>query len=125
MRDDEFFDAVYQMWSSTTGAKDRYWTPEEFDDRSGRFKVYAVAEGQGRKLVATSCSERDAEFIAGIHGALPELIRRLHDAVDEADRVDWYRDAAECRIAELELELIELKQVIQQLSTDPPWHRHE
>ena len=120
----EFFDELYQLWSMTTGAGDRYWMPEEFDDRSGRFKIYGVAEGdKQRKLVAAGLNERDAEFIAGLHGAVPDLIRALHEAVAEAERADYDRDSRECRIAELELELSELKQVISNLSQEPPWHQ--
>jgi len=129
--DAEFFDEIYQLWSMTTGAGDRYWMPEEFDDRSGpptptplRFKLYAVAEDEKpRKLIATGLDERDAEFISGLHGAVPDLIRALHEAVAEAERVDYDRDSRECRIAELELELSELKQVISNLSQEPPWHQ--
>ena len=120
----EFFDELYQLWSMTTGAGDRYWMPEEFDDRSGRFKIYGVAEGdKPRKLVATGLNELDAEFITGLHGAVPDLIRALHEAVAEAERADYDRDSRECRIAELELELSELKQVISNLSQEPPWHQ--
>lgn len=118
----EFFDELYQLWSMTTGAGDRYWMPEEFDDRSGRFKLYAIAD-EFRTLVATGLNERDAEFVAGLHGAVPDLIRALHEAVAEAERADYDRDSRECRIAELELELSELKQVISNLSQEPPWHR--
>ena len=120
--DEEFFDELYQLWSMTTGAGDRYWMPEEFDDRSGRFKLYAIAD-EFRTLVATGLNERDAEFVAGLHGAVPDLIRALHEAVAEAERADYDRDSRECRIAELELELSELKQVISNLSQEPPWHR--
>jgi len=123
-QEDEFFDELYQLWSGTTGAVERYWMPEEFDDRSGRWKLYAVADGdKPRKLVATGLSERDAEFVAGLHGAVPDLIRRLHEALEEADRADYDRDSRECRIAELELELIEMKQIISNLSKTPPWHQ--
>lgn len=122
----EFFDELYQMWSKTTGARDRYWMPEEFDDGSHRFKIYGVADEVReipRKLIATGLNERDAEFVAGMHGALPDLIRALLDATAESDRADYDRDSRECRIAELELELIEMKQIISNLSKEPPWHQ--
>ena len=124
--DDEFFDELYQLWSGTTGAADRWWMPEEFDDRSGRFKLYAIADellDLPRKLVATGLNERDAEFVAGLHGAVPDLIRALHEATAEAERADYDRDSRECRIAELELELIEMKQIVANLSQEPPWHQ--
>ena len=115
--EDEFFDELYQLWSNTTGAGDRFWMPEEFDDGSHRFKLYAVAEdGQPRKLIATGLNERDAEFVAGLHGAVPDLIRALSDAIAEAERADYERDSGECRIAELELELVEMKQIISNFS---------
>ena len=72
-------------------------------------------------MVAAEVSEWDAEFIAGLHGAVPDLIRRLHDAVSEADIADYARDSRECRIAELEVEVSELKAVIDGLSKEPPW----
>ena len=123
--DEEFFDELYRLWSKTTQAEGSYWMPEEFEDRSGRFKIYAVPDEEGgqRKLVATGVSDNDAEFITGIHGALPELIRVLYAALDEADRADYDKDSRECRIAELEMELIDMKQIIANLSTDPPWHQ--
>jgi hypothetical protein len=119
--DREFFDHLLQLWFKTTGAEDRYWMPEPFTDGSGRFNLYAVAENETRKLVASGLNERDADFISGIHGCLFDLHRRIHEALDEADRSDYGRDSRECRMAELELELIELKDVIQRLSQDPPW----
>ena len=124
MGEDEFFDELYQLWAKSTGAEDRFWMPEEFDDRSGRYKLWAVSQdGETRKLVATGLSEWDAEFIAGLHGAVPELIRRLHDAVYDAEQADYDRDSRECRIAELQLELIEMKQIVANLSKEQPWHQ--
>ena len=121
--DIDFFDELYQLWSKTTGTG--YWLPQEYVDGTGRWKLYAVDYDDKRQLVASELREADAEFIAGMHGALPELIRLLHSALDEADRADCERDSQWCRIGELELELIDLKRVVQGLSQDPPWGRHE
>ena len=121
--EDEFFDELYQLWSKTTGAGDRFWMPEHIGDPTHRHNVYAVAEDGSKTLVARDMPEVDAEFVAGLHGALPDLIRRLHDAVSEADQFDHDRDSRECRIAELELELMEMKQIISNLSKSPPWHQ--
>ena len=140
------FDEIYSVWAKTTGAEDKYWMPTEYCDSTHRFKVYAVNNEGVQKLIASELKDEDAEFIAGIHGLLPDLIRRLGDALDEADRADSDKDARECRIAELELEVQDLsetlmhketviglremecqdyRQIIQNLSQakDAPWHQ--
>ncbi|BBC53837.1 hypothetical protein [Mycobacterium phage PP] len=114
MEDREFFDLLYQQWSKTTGAQDQYWMSEEYSDGTGRWKVYAVATDKDgetvRKLIASDFqNEADADFVAGVHGCLADLIRALHTAMDEADSKDYDRDSRECRIAELEMENAELE----------------
>ena len=121
MDDQDFFDHLYQVWSKTTGSGDRFWVPEEHFDKSGRHNVYAVSDGETRKLIASGMSEVDSDFVTALHGCLPDLVRRLGEALDEADRADFERDSRECRIAELESEVAELKRVVDGLSTDPPW----
>ena len=123
MDDRDFFDHLFQLWSKTTGSDDRYWMPEEYTDRSGRFNIYAIGQDETRKLVASGLSDNDAEFFAGVHGCTADLVRRLHEALDEADRADYGRDSRECRLAELELELADLHAVVQGLSRDAPWHQ--
>lgn len=113
MDDREFFDELYQQWSKTTGAEDRYWAVEEHFDKSGRFNIFAVSPTDQlapRKLVAVGLNERDADFLATLHAVLPDLVGRLHEAFDEADRADYDRDSRECRIAELETENTELRE---------------
>lgn len=128
MEDRDFFDKLYQLWQSTTGAEDRFWMPEKNSDHSGRWNIYAVGEDKSRKLLASGLTENDSDFITAMHGCLPDLWRRLHSALDEADRADYERDSRECRIAELEVALAEelasvakLQTVVENLSTDPPW----
>jgi hypothetical protein len=53
--------------------------------------------------------DEDADFITAIHGCFPDLIRTVLAALDEADRADFDKDSRECRIAELEAELAELR----------------
>ncbi|AEK07406.1 hypothetical protein ROCKSTAR_41 [Mycobacterium phage Rockstar] len=113
MEDRDFFDLLHQQWAKTTGAENMYWASEEYKDGTGRWKVYAVKvdeEGnETKKLIASELqNEADADFIAAVHGCLPDLTRRLHMALDEADRADYDRDSRECRLAELELENAEL-----------------
>lgn len=122
MDDREFFDHLFQMWSKTTWAKDRYWDYNR-DQMTGLYKIDSVGERDERGNVAYGLYEADADWITAVHGCFPDLIRRLHSALDEADTADQNRDSRECRIAELELELIDMKTIIQNLSNDPPWHQ--
>lgn len=125
MEDRDFFDLLYQHWVKTTGAEDRFWMVEKYKDGTDRWRLYAVGQDESRKLIASEIhNEADADFITAIHGCFADLHRRLHAALDEADTADYERDSRECRIAELEMEVSELKKVIEGLSTDPPWSRH-
>ncbi|AJD82459.1 hypothetical protein SHEEN_41 [Mycobacterium phage Sheen] len=115
MEDRDFFDLLHQQWAKTTGAEDTFWSVEKYKDGTERWKVYSVKvdeEGnEQKKLVASEVqNEQDADFIAAVHGCMPDLVRRLHMALDEADSADYQRDSRECRIAELELENQELQQ---------------
>ena len=108
MEDRELFDHLYQLWSKTTGAQDMYWMPEKYGQAFGKplFRLMAVGD-ESRKHLASFLGDEDADFITAIHGCLPDLVRRLHAALDEVDRADYDKDSRECRIAELELELME------------------
>ena len=126
MEDREFFDHLYQVWKDTTGAEDQYWMPEKYKDGTDRWKIYAVAQDESRKLIASEIhSEADADFITGVHGCLADLWRRLHSALDEADAADYDRDSREARIWELESEVESLKDIIEGLSKEPPWKHHD
>lgn len=128
--DNEFFDIMYQQWSKTTGAEHTYWMPvessvqtmvgEEFLDYK-QFDIVAVKQtdgGEERTEVAGFLREEDADFLCGIHGALPDLVRRLHDAVDEAESKDAARDRAEAVSAELALENIALREQVRELERE-------
>ncbi|QDF15823.1 hypothetical protein SEA_KIPPER29_41 [Mycobacterium phage Kipper29] len=112
-QDHDFFDILYQQWAKSTMAEFGYWMPEEarvpsiFETDNGHwdFNVYAVnQETNAKELVATGLSEDDADFICGLHGALPDLIRRLHEAIDDATRKDEANDIAQGQLAEALLE---------------------
>lgn len=109
MDDRDFFDLLYQMWTKTTGAEDRYWMLVEYPDRTGRQRIFAADKEETRILVGSELPEPDADWITAVHGCFPDLIRRLNSALDEADRADYKRDERECRIAELEMELQQLE----------------
>ncbi|AUV61999.1 hypothetical protein KIV63_gp45 [Mycobacterium phage SWU2] len=117
MEDRDFFDLLHQQWAKTTGAEQMFWMPEQYKDGTNRWKLHAVYMGtdgeETRKLIASDFqSEADADFIAAVHGCMPDLVRRLHAALDEADSKDYDRDSRECRIAELELENKELREKV-------------
>ncbi|AGK85998.1 hypothetical protein Chy4_0036 [Mycobacterium phage Chy4] len=114
--DHEFFDVLYQQWSHTTEAKTRYWVVEFDGDEHLQWQVFAVDQSDGSKLwLGSFHREQDADFVAGLHGALPDLIRRLHDATDEAVRKDEANDIAQGQLAEALLENQGLKAQILEL----------
>lgn len=100
MDDRDFFDTLYQGWSKTTGAAECFWMPEE--DREGALNVYAVDKDQNKFIVATDLDEPDAAFITALHGCFADLVRRLHAALDEADRLDLERDQLVLQLARCE-----------------------
>ncbi|QBP30520.1 hypothetical protein SEA_CHARM_39 [Mycobacterium phage Charm] len=112
----EFFDELYQQWSKTTWAKDSYWMPEEDESFPGSFNLIAVnPNNDERKPLAAFMEEADAEFVSGLHGAIPDLIRHLGEATDRADRLDEARDRAEGIAADALLENAGLKERIRDL----------
>ena len=98
MTDREFFNALLEVWRGTTRAESSYWETKKFGDQ---WCVYSVGRDDSRVLVGTAMTEQDADFIVAVHGALPDMVRRLHSAVDEADRLDAERDEREQLIADL------------------------
>lgn len=117
--DDEFFSILYQQWAMTTGAKNHYYGVADRGDtcdEAVRYQVYAAeTESGGQRYIAGFYSEADADFFAGMHGALPDLIRRLHDLNDEAESKDAARDRAEALNADLALENMGLAERIREL----------
>ncbi|AVR76987.1 hypothetical protein SEA_JABIRU_36 [Mycobacterium phage Jabiru] len=100
MENDEFFDYIYQQWSKTTGAENRFYTVEEvaFDtdnDYEKTWDVVAVSETDDKQLVANFHSEQDADWFASVHGCFADLIRTLKDQADEIERLDERVDSQE------------------------------
>lgn len=117
--DKEFFDELYQLWSKTTGAKDRYWMPVQDEEASSFYSLVAVSgDDDSKKHVASFLSEEDADFIAGLHGAVPDLIRRLHEALDEAVEKDDENDAAQGALADVLLENLHLRSTIHEMEIE-------
>lgn len=90
--------------------------PEQPDPDVNKFNIYAVDQDGNRKLVASDLSDVDADFITGVHGCLPDLVRRLLAAVDEADRLDLELDNTLGRVLVLELEADEFSSIIGDLT---------
>jgi hypothetical protein len=118
MDDREFFDKLYQSWSKTSGAENTFWMPEENESFPGTYLLVATDSGDKRIHVADFLNETDGDFIASVHGALPEIVRRVLDAIDESDRLDAEKDDLHVRIAELEMEADALQARIAELEMD-------
>ncbi|AHJ86652.1 hypothetical protein CRB1_41 [Mycobacterium phage CRB1] len=115
-QDHEFFDILYQQWTKSTLAEHGYWMPEEDTSFPGSFNLIAVHQSKDeRRPIAAFMDEADAEFVAGLHGAVPDLIRRLHEAIDEAVRKDEQNDIAQGQLADALLENEGLKEQIREL----------
>ncbi|QGJ97083.1 hypothetical protein SEA_PETTERN_37 [Mycobacterium phage PetterN] len=100
MENDEFFDYIYQQWSKTTGAENRFYTVEEVtldsdNDYEKTWDVVAVSETDGKQFVANFHSEQDADWFASVHGCFADLIRTLKDQADEIERLDERVDSQE------------------------------
>jgi hypothetical protein len=108
----EMIDTLYSLWAKTTGVGDCYW---DYEDIWEDFNLRAVNSDGELTFLGYTEIESDADWITAIHGAFPELVRRFHTALDECDRADSDRDSRECRIAELEMEVAELKEDLQGL----------
>jgi hypothetical protein len=113
MDDRDFFDHLFQQFARTTGAEDTFWMPEVSEEFPGLYNISSVDERQKKHPVASYLVEVDADFITAIHGCMPDLVRRLHDALDEADHADSNRDEREQEVFRLALENQELRQQIE------------
>lgn len=126
---EDFLDRLYQGFSKTTGAENRFWIVEAEPDVTGEvpgFAVYAMDQEENKSWVGWFLSEQDADFVATLHGAIPDLVRVTRTALDDAERLSLDRDQQEGRIADLELEILGLKQALtafeeaDQMQFDPP-----
>jgi hypothetical protein len=117
MDERDFFDHLYQLWAKTTHANDGEWEVND-DGEHILVDVWSTDKDGWEQTIGYGMYKQDAEFISQVHAALPELVRRALAAFDEAERVDQDRDARECRIAELEMELSEANYINSKLRND-------
>jgi len=104
----DFVDQLHQLWAKTTNFGMGWYVKE--NDLIGGWCVMPVdftPADAPRDVcsVADFTTETDAQFIAVIHGAIPELVKTVHDALDEADRLDTEKDDLIIKIADLEMDL--------------------
>lgn len=122
MEDREFFDLLYQMWTKTTHAQDRYWDYQEYGDT---WDINAVGPGDDdSEAVAAVATEADADWITAVHGCFGDLYRRLLTALDEADALDAEMDEVQQQLMAAEMRVDELAQIVENLSKEPPWQQH-
>lgn len=112
MDDHSFLDHIYSIWAKTSGGDDTFWTPQEDKDYPGRWGIFATDKDENRQFIGEFFSELDADFVCGLHGCIGDLVRRMHAALDEADRADRERDEQEQSIYALAVENEELKQEV-------------
>ena len=115
MEDREFFDTLYQLWAGTSWAADGYWKCEEDPGpvlrrgvRSSLWFVQAVNAEDETFSIASGMAEADADYVTAIHVCLPDLVRRLHSALDESERLDTELDVYQGRLAAAEMRVDEL-----------------
>jgi len=109
MDDIDFFSTLYQGWSKTTGAENSYWMPVEDEETPEYVDIVAVDQDDNRKPVASSVRVEDAAWITALHGCFADLVRRLHQAVDEAERFECEKDNVICEMAQLAVENNDLR----------------
>lgn len=117
MDDLEFFDVLYQGWSKTTGAADTFWMPEEVAELHDGYRIVSVRQDQTKETVAANLTEDDAAWITALHGCFADLTRRLHEAVDEAERFDCEKDRVINEMALLAEENNELRERLSKYET--------
>lgn len=109
----DFLDTLYQGWSKTEGAEDRFYIVEEDSDHHcggpGTWNVWAVGQDESREFVASFDTEHDADWFASLHGAFPDMYRNLLAQSDENDQLDTRNDELTGEIADIAGELADAK----------------
>jgi hypothetical protein len=99
--DQEFFDMLHQSWSKTTGAVQGDWEVEQVGNS---WTILARDDSGAVVLADLILSQDDAQFIAVVHGVLPEIIEKYRETVAASDRFEEERDEQIQRVYRLELE---------------------
>lgn len=100
-------DELYALWAKTTHAETGEWKITK-DDKAVLVDIESEDKDGWEQTIGFSAYEYDAEFIVTVHTALPQLIRSLHNAWDEADRLDRDMDIFQGRLASAEMRVDEL-----------------
>lgn len=116
MTDDEFFEHLLDLFSITTGAEDTYWDYQDTGETG--FDIHSCGQDEQREFVGYFDNEADADFVTAIHGCLPDLVRRLQNAIDTAEKYEMAHDQCQRELAEAEIEIAELKQLVTEYEAD-------
>jgi type II secretory pathway component GspD/PulD (secretin) len=104
------------MFSKTTGAESTYW--DYTDTGETGFDVHSCGQDEERTFVGYFDKEADADFVTAVHGCLPDLVRRLLSAVDEAERASVALDVTVAKLASAEAKVDELRELITEYEAD-------
>ena len=108
MTDEEFFAHLLNLWEYTTGAENTYWDFRSDGDEG--WDVHSTGQDGSTTFVGYFDQEVDADFVTAIHGCLPDLVRRLEDAIDKANMYELAHDACQRELYESELENCRLRE---------------
>jgi len=106
--DEEFFAHLLDLWGSTTGAENTYW--DFRSDGYGGWDVHSTSQDGSTTFVGYFDKEVDADFVTAIHGCLPDLVRRLENAIDKANMYELAHDTCQRELYESELEIDRLRE---------------
>lgn len=101
---------LYQGWAKTTGAENMFWGHEPAENYSELVNVFAMGENDTKVRVAEYLNEADAGWITAVHGCFGDLIKRWHDALETAERMECERDQAVSELVEAHIEIEKLEQ---------------
>lgn len=115
----EFVDELYKVWAQTTEAEGGLWLTQPNESIGGWEVVCQPLAETTRKTapdgmipVSDFVREEDSRFIAAIHSAIPELVRLVHETLDENERLDLERDQTASELFQASREIERLQDIL-------------
>lgn len=109
----EFVDELYKVWAQTTEAKAGHWAASQ-DEGIGTWEIWTHL-GNDSLPICDFVDKTDAQFITTMHAAIPELVRMVHETLDENDRIDRERDQVASELFQAGLEIERLQRELEVL----------